>query len=381
MLPVYVFDETGNVNPAALKNYLDHHRISNEEFNDLIKEALSRELALDLVEVAGYVPQFAVQEQFMHDFAKKRYSIMTIPFEPVLKNEQATAVTDEEVKKFYDAQNRSSKRYWTKEKRDGTTWTFGSKKFGITVTDKDLESYYQDNRGLKFVSVPTKLEVRTIVFHGTDQAILDKARKIHQELIANPEPDNFAHKVKELSEDKETAKNGGLMPLFAKGTHDKAFEKAAFLLKNDGDISDPVVTARGVEIIQRVAKKQPEYKPLDAVKNEIKELLEVEKFKEEFNEAVGSLIDQNDEAAFKKFIEDHEGVQGTLSAEQGQANHAAKALFGLHEKGSITSYYENNTEIIVKLTEIHKREIPALELVRATVVQDMHKERAEKGFQ
>ena len=175
--------------------------------------------------------------------------------------------------------------------------------------------------------------------------------------------DSFAEKAKELSEDKESAKNGGLVPFFAKGTHDKAFEKAAFLLKNDGDISEPVATARGIEIVQRVAKKPAEFKPLDSVKGEIRELLVIEKFKEEFSEAMSSLVDQNNEAEFKKFVESHGATQGTLAAVEGETGKAAKALFGLREKGSMTSYYDNGTAVVVRLDQVHKREIPALESV------------------
>ena len=377
ILPAYVFDQTGNINPAALNNYLARERISNEDLNELIKDALSREIALEYVGISSYVPQFVAQEQFMTDFAKKQYSVMTIAFDPILKKEQATAIDETDVKKFFDVQNRSSKRYWTPEKRNGTTWTFDAKKYGVKVDDKDIESYYQDYRGQKFVSVPMKLEVRTIVFKGAEQDSYDKATKVRQELMGNSA--DFAAKAKELSEDKETAKNGGLIPFFSKGTHDKTFEKAAFLLKNDGDISEPVVTTRGIEIVQRVAKKPAEFKPLETVKNEIREFLIVEKFKEDFSETVSSLIDQND-AAFKKFAEDHGVNSATIAATEGEANKTSKAIFGLREKGAITYYFDDGKAVVIRLDDLRKREIPALESVHARVVEDLHKERAEKAF-
>jgi Parvulin-like peptidyl-prolyl isomerase len=378
ILPTYVFDEGGNINPAALNRYLSHERLSSEDLNGLVKEALSRELVLEFVGVASYVPQFVAQEQYMQDVAKKQYSVMALAFDPILKKEQANKLADDDVKKFFDTQNRASKMFWTPEKRKGTTWTFDAKKFGVAVDEKEVEAYYQDYRGQKFVSVPMKLEVRTIVFSGTEQDTYDKALKIRQELLSDP--DSFASKAKELSEDKETAKNGGLVPFFSKGTHDKAFEKAAFLLKNDGDISEPVATSRGIEIVKRVAKKQAEFKPFENVKGEIKELLILEKFKEEFSEAVRSLIDQNMEAELKKFVETHGATQGSVSTVEGEASKAAKAIAGLREKGAMTSYYDNNMAVIVRLDDLHKREIPALETVRTQVEQALHKERAEKAF-
>lgn len=378
VLPIYVFNEGGTINPAALNNYLSHERLSGEDLNELIKEALSRELALEFANIASYVPQFALHDEYMKDDAKKQYSVLTLAFDPILKKEQTKSLADDEVKKFFEAQNRLSKRYWTPEKRKGTTWTFDAKKFGITVDDKEAETYYQDYRGQKFVSVPMKLEARTIVFTGSDQPTYDKALRVRQELLSNPE--NFAAKAKELSDDKETAKNGGLVPFFSKGTHDKAFEKAAFLLKNDGDISEPVATSKGIEIVQRVAKKTAEFKPFESVKNEIKEILITEKFKNEFSEAMSALIDQNNEEAFNKFAQDHGAAQGALATAEGEASKALKALAGIREKGMMTSYFDNSNAVVVRLDDVQKRAIPALEAVRARVEQDLYRERAEKAF-
>ena len=376
ILPTYVFDEGGFVNPVALNRYLSQERLTGDDLNDLIREALAREMTLEFVGIAAYAPQFALQEEFLRDHTQKQYSILHIPFDPVLRKEQTVALADAEIKKYFDAQNRSSKHYWTPEKRNGTTWTFDIKKFGITVDDKEAEAYYQDHRGQKFVSVPMKIEARTIVFKGDDQGTLDKAFKVKEELMTSPEL--FAAKAKELSEDKETAKNGGLVPFFSKGTYDKAFEKAVFLLKNDGDISEPVATTRGIEVVQRVAKKPAEFKSFDAVKGEIKELLVVEKFKEQFADSLRALIDQNVEDGYRKFFEEHGAIQGSVSMVQGDK--AAKTLAGLREKGSMTFFFENNSAVVVRLDEIIKREVPALEAVRAQVEKDLHAERAERAF-
>jgi peptidyl-prolyl cis-trans isomerase D len=378
ILPIYVFNEGGTINPAALNNYLSQERLTGEDLNELIKEALARELALEFANIASYIPQYALQEEYLKDEAKKQYSVLTLAFEPILKKEQAKPITDDEAKKFFEAQNRVSKRYWTPEKRKGTTWTFDAKKFGITVDDKEAEAYYQDHRGQKFVAVPMKMEARTIVFAGSEQVTYDRALKVRQELLSNPA--NFAAKAKELSDDKETAKNGGLVPFFSKGTHDKAFEKAAFLLKNDGDISEPVATSKGIEIVQRVAKKPAEFKPFESVKNEIKELMITEKFKNEFSEAISALIDQNNEEAFNKFAQDHGATQGTVATSDGETTKALKALAGIREKGMMNSYYDNSNAVVVRLDDVQKRVAPALEAVRARVEQDLYKERAEKAF-
>lgn len=379
VLPVSVFDETGAVNPAALNRYMARQKLSSTELNNIIKDLFDREMVLELVDVASYVPAFQVKEEFIKESSKKKYSIMTIDFEPVLKKEQAKSVTDEELKKYFDAQNRISKQYWTAEKRNGLTWTVDASKFGVEVTDPEIEEYYQNNKGQRFVASPLKIQARTILFKNSDQETIDKAKKLYEDLVANPGA--FAQKAQELSQDEQTAKNGGLVDFFSKGTHDKAFEKAAFLLKNDNDIAEPVFTGKGIEIVQRVAKKAAEYKPLDTVKQEIAQRLASDKFKEQFSETIHNLIDQNSDQEFNKFVDEHSTGKAQLDVVEGDSSKAAKVLFGLREIGNINYFFDGDKAVIVKLTGITKRAVPPLETVKDKVIADLHMDMAKKAFE
>jgi hypothetical protein len=378
ILPAYVFDEMGNINSAALASYKAREHLTDEELNELIKNSLLRELVLDAVGIASYVPQCALREKFMHDVLKKQYSIMTIPFDPILKKEMTSTLSDQEIQRFFDQQNRLSKKYWTHEKRSGTAWTFDVQSFGVTVDDAEVENYYNDYRGQKFVETPMKIEAQTIVFKNTDEATREKANRIRQELLKNPE--KFAEKAKEISEDKETAKNGGLVPFFAKNTHDKVFEKTAFLLKNDGDISEPVVTSRGIEIIKRVAKKPAVFKSLDAVKKEIRDILALKKFKEAFSDAMYSFKEDTSGSAFNAFANEHKAVQTTVTVLDNEETKEAKALFGLHEQGSFATFYDGQKAVAVRLDSVQKRETPSLDSVKSAVIDDLHKDRARRAF-
>ena len=70
----------------------------------------------------------------------------------------------------------------------------------------------------------------------------------------------------------------------------------------------------------------------------------------------------------------------TIAATEGEANKTSKAIFGLREKGAITYYFDDGKAVVIRLDDLRKREIPALESVHARVVEDLHKERAEKAF-
>ncbi len=66
---------------------------------------------------------------------------------------------------------------------------------------------------------------------------------------------NFEELAKQLSDDQNTSRNGGALPWFGTGRMVPEFEKAAFALQKDGDISAPVKSAYGWHIIKRLEKK------------------------------------------------------------------------------------------------------------------------------
>ncbi len=67
--------------------------------------------------------------------------------------------------------------------------------------------------------------------------------------------ESFEKLASEFSDDSQTAEKGGELPLFGTGTTTRMvpeFEEAAFQLKANGDVSQPVQTAFGYHIIKRL---------------------------------------------------------------------------------------------------------------------------------
>jgi peptidyl-prolyl cis-trans isomerase SurA len=92
-----------------------------------------------------------------------------------------------------------------------------------------------------------------------------KIDEIYGKLMAG---EKFEDLVVKFSEDKGSAKNNGQLPPFGTGRMVPEFEKAAFALVNDGDISNPVKTSYGWHIIKRIEKKPvPSF---EQKKNELK---------------------------------------------------------------------------------------------------------------
>lgn len=79
-----------------------------------------------------------------------------------------------------------------------------------------------------------------------------KIQEIYDKLQAG---ESFEKLAAEYSDDSQTADRGGELPLFGTGTTTRMvpeFEEAAFNLKNNGDVSQPVQTAYGFHIIKRL---------------------------------------------------------------------------------------------------------------------------------
>ncbi len=67
--------------------------------------------------------------------------------------------------------------------------------------------------------------------------------------------DKFEDLARQFSDDQSSSKAGGTLPWFGTGRMVPEFEKAAFALKNAGDVSDPVRTSYGWHIIKMLERK------------------------------------------------------------------------------------------------------------------------------
>lgn len=122
---------------------------------------------------------------------------------------------------------------------------------------------------------PARGQIRTahIMLRSTDQdpsekqaAVAARIAEIHAKLVSGEL--GFADAAIRYSEDEGSNTKGGELPMFGTGKMIEEYEDAAFALKADGDISEPVKTRYGWHIIKRL-----EYQPpptFEAAKGELK---------------------------------------------------------------------------------------------------------------
>jgi len=93
----------------------------------------------------------------------------------------------------------------------------------------------------------------------------NKINEVYQKLLAKEK--TFEELAASYSEDGSSAKKGGELPWFGINKMVTEFEDAAFALKNNNDVSEPIKTSYGWHIIKRL-----DYKPLAAFASMEKEL-------------------------------------------------------------------------------------------------------------
>src|SRR5205085_2612932 len=101
--------------------------------------------------------------------------------------------------------------------------------------------------------------------HG-DVAAAALAKETRDKLLAGAD---FANLAAEVSDDPTARSNHGQLGWFVSSRMDPAFSKAAFALKNVGDLSEPVLSSFGWHIIRLDGRRPPQEQPFETVQKEI----------------------------------------------------------------------------------------------------------------
>ena len=104
--------------------------------------------------------------------------------------------------------------------------------------------------------------------NAKDSIIAENKKKIDEINSKIKKGDDFGQLASQFSDDRSSGKNGGQLPWFGTGKMVPEFEKVAFDLKNDNDVSEPFRTPYGWHIVKRLERKGVQ--SFDEVKAELK---------------------------------------------------------------------------------------------------------------
>ena len=139
----------------------------------------------------------------------------------------------------------------------------------VTVSDADVEKYYKDNEA-RFHE-PEQIRTRRLVVKlAPDASPADKKAKLKQteKYLAQarkPKAD-FGKLAREHSDGPEATRDGDMGGFYARGHMAPEFDKVAFALQPN-QLSEPLTTRLGYEIVELLEKKPERVKPLSDVKD------------------------------------------------------------------------------------------------------------------
>lgn len=376
MVPREVVQPDGSINLTQLAYA---HNMSVEQLKNQLTNQMIATLVMQLTEGAVYVPQFLVKEKFIQAYTPRSFLVAELPLQKLINNEMKNKVSDEELKRFFDVENKKAKRYWVPERRSGFVWKFDGSRYPIKISDKQIEKFYNQNKHKDFIDQAGQVQVRHILMKFTDEnkaEIRTKLAQIKKELSENGSP--FAERAKEFSEDTATKKKGGLTEFFARGAYDPTFEQAAFRLAKDGDISPIIEVPGGFELIQRVAKKPQTFKSLDQVKNEISSKLRSTQFSRVFPLDVRRSLAQEDSLGALEGLAKNKGAKKTVITMQEKGDEPYMQRFFMVRKGSGGFSLIDNEGYAFYISDIKKSYQPKFNDVKERVQNDFYHKRALK---
>ncbi len=377
-VPHYAFDEKTGIKNSLFKKHLKNIGFSVQEFELYVEKLLQRKAALQMIVGSVYVPDFIVKQHYSKQYLARKFSVALFDFNTYLQAAKLEKIADKEVEDFYNQQNKKHKKYLVAEKRAGKVWEFDPLNYNVQVDTDRIQAHYNANKYKKFVKTPAMVQVRKILFAAKpadSSDVLKKAEQIRLELLKNPTL--FAEKAKELSSDKDSAKNGGLMPEFSRGTHEYSLDRASFVLKKDGDISKVIKVEKGFALVQRVKKTVATVRPLVEVQDQIKEEIIKKNFSKMFYKDMQKAVVSNklvDSSVLKR------SKKVTSIALQGnKQDELSRSLFRTKEE-EFTFYIKDNKGYLVTTSEIIKRHLPTFDVIKDQVLKDLYEVKAAKAL-
>lgn len=252
------------------KDLIQSQGMSVAQFEQRLRQDIGIRQVMLGVAGTAFVPAAAVDNAL--DALLQRREVRVARFEPATFAAQVQP-TDADLKAFFD--DPAQARSFDAPERVNVEFVLldiEAVKRGITVSDADLKSYYEQNAARFSVAEERRASHILIKADAAAPAAeRDKARARATALLneIKADPKRFAELAKANSDDTGSAQKGGDLDWFGRGAMVKPFEEAVFALKR-GELSPVVESDFGFHVIQLVDQRGGEKKPFEAVQTEIR---------------------------------------------------------------------------------------------------------------
>ncbi len=387
-LPRYVMSADGTLDENAYRGFLAHRRLTTHEYEDTHEEEMARHAVEQLVSHSGHAPDYVLSNLYQQEHSRKKYAVVKVPFERFLEQEKKAEVSEERLMSYFKAHKEN---YREPERRLARYWSVTPEKFEaeVVIDDATIQQFYTKEKDGLFRVAPRVQTRRLLIRRETGADTKTDGRKRANELRAQlmGKPDDFVDAIKKHSQDTATASGGGLIDFFDKGTLDPAFERAAFRLKNTGEISPVITTKEGFELVQLVERIPASSKSLESVKGEIEETLRTKKALREMKSAVSLAIreSRDNPEAFETFAKKHSlkahNTDWIARGETGEDEFDAllnEHMFADKRKSKAGTFTHQDDLVVFQVKETKQSFVPPFEEVRKKALNDHQEANADK---
>ena len=327
------------------RRVITFYRMSVSKFEEKMREALLENKLKTIITSSVRVSDDEAKRAYRINKEKFVIEYAFYPYKDVSVNEPE----EKEIREYFQ---KHRNKYTVPEKRKGKFVLVSALKLQdrVTVLPKEIKAYYDDNKDL--FSYPEKYQFRKIVVKNQD-----KLKRVQDELKKGTQFEDIAKKYSSGPRAKEGGLWKDVIPMFLQNEEKRWLERATV-----GDVSPPLKTKDGFEIIKFEGKISGGVKPLEEVKASIERKLKMDKAFELASEMAEKIYKEAKksslEAAAKKygfevnnvdFVEKGEPVNGDPTGT------VSNALFNL-EKGKVSAPIRGYSGFfIVELDEIQQQ--------------------------
>ena len=222
------------------------------------------------VTAGAFVPEAEVRDLFRYEGERR---ILEYVLYPVGDFTSKVTVDDAQLKASYEA---TQATFTVPPQADVEYLLIGAEALaaGQTISDEAVADFYQKNPSQ--FATPEVARARHILIRSDEKASPEnqaRAKARIEALAARVKAgEDFGAVAKEASEDPGSAVQGGELGWFQHGQMVPEFDKAAFALRT-GEVSGPVKTQFGWHLVQLEERKAAGQKPLEEVKDQIRQRL------------------------------------------------------------------------------------------------------------
>ncbi|WBA08009.1 peptidylprolyl isomerase [Salinivibrio kushneri] len=259
------FRQGGQFNNDRYQAALRQTGMSADEFANYMRTDLMRQQLVNGLQSSGFVLPSELESLYRLEAQSREVRTITLPVE---KFAEQVTLTDDEMEAYYQdhrddyIQPRMVKVAYVELTGEGLA-------SDIQISDQDIEAYYQENQSQ--YGSQERRKVSHILIEGTGEEAKAKAEQVRERLNQG---EAFAELAKEVSDDTFSAEQGGSLDWIEPDVMDPAFEKAAYGLSEKGDISGLVQSDFGYHIIRLDDIDPADVTPLAEVKNDIRTALQ-----------------------------------------------------------------------------------------------------------